>query len=351
MAIDAYVGKPGHGKSYGVVEHVVIPSMKQGRHIVTNIPLNSDELVRDFGGSVAQLPDDWFEVQNLSDLAPNGCVLILDEVWRRWPKGQKANQANITDKSLLAEHRHRVDEAGNSMRVVLVTQDLSQIAAWACTLIETTYRVKKFSRKVFRVDVFDGYVTGDSPPKSKLVRQTGGKFDKKVFEYYSSATQSKSGGVGDETTADGRSSVIRSWGLWALGFVVVFGGLFAFFGLKSFFKGPSKPEPVQSVNSVSAARPGAASKPELALSSDWRIQGFIHGSGRNQSGNSLVVIVNKAGKLRYMSFSSCRYYDDFQEAYCIVDGAKVTTWSSSSSSFGGALLGDGVQRSVNTVSQ
>lgn len=351
MAIDAYVGKPGHGKSYGVVEHVVIPSMKQGRHIVTNIPLNIDELVRDFGGSASQLPENWFDIQDLSDLVPNGSVLILDEVWRRWPKGQKANQANISDKALLAEHRHRVDESGNSMRVVLVTQDLSQIAAWACTLIETTYRVKKFSRKVFRVDVFDGYVTGDSPPKSKLVRQTGGKFNKKVFEYYSSATQSKSGGVGDETTADGRSSVVRSWGLWALGFVVLFGSLFAFFGLRSFFKGPSKPESVSSVDSVPVARPSAAVKPELALSSDWRIQGFIHGSGSNQSGNSLAVIINKAGRLRYISFGGCRYYADFQTAYCIVDGTKVTTWSSSGGSFGSTLLGDGVQRSVNTVPQ
>jgi len=38
MAIDAYTGMPGHGKSYGVVEHVIIPSLKQGRHVVTNTP-------------------------------------------------------------------------------------------------------------------------------------------------------------------------------------------------------------------------------------------------------------------------------------------------------------------------
>ncbi|WP_339434324.1 zonular occludens toxin domain-containing protein [Pseudomonas sp. EA_65y_Pfl2_P78] len=352
MAIDAYVGKPGHGKSYGVVEHVVLPSLKQGRHVVTNIPLNDEELIRDFGGSIYQLPSDWYEHPDLSSLVPSGSVLILDEVWRRWPKGQKANQASLTDKALLAEHRHRVDEHQNSMRVVLVTQDLSQIAAWACTLIETTYRMKKLSKKVFRVDVYNGYVTGDSPPKSKLIRQTGGKFNAKVFAYYSSATQSTSGGVGDETTADGRSSIFRSWGLWSLLIIVVVGSIFSYMGLRSFFGGSPK---VNEPAVVVQEQPKSLPKPfELPVSNDWRLVGFVHvarpdSNVRNQP-NSVAVISHKSGRLRYISFSKCRYFDDFQEAYCLVDGSKITTWSSSSSnSLGSALIGDGVQRSANTV--
>ncbi|WP_241507524.1 zonular occludens toxin domain-containing protein [Pseudomonas aeruginosa] len=93
MAIDAYVGKPGHGKSYGVVEHVIIPSLKQDRHVVTNIPLEVDMLLMDFGGTIEQLPEDWFEREDLADFAPPGSVLVLDELWRRWPKGQKTNDA------------------------------------------------------------------------------------------------------------------------------------------------------------------------------------------------------------------------------------------------------------------
>ncbi|MCT7418525.1 zonular occludens toxin domain-containing protein [Pseudomonas aeruginosa] len=49
---------PGHGKSYGVVEHVIIPSLKQDRHVVTNIPLEVDMLLMDFGGTIEQLPED-----------------------------------------------------------------------------------------------------------------------------------------------------------------------------------------------------------------------------------------------------------------------------------------------------
>ncbi|OPE03923.1 zonular occludens toxin domain-containing protein, partial [Pseudomonas aeruginosa] len=79
------VGKPGHGKSYGVVEHVIIPSLKQDRHVVTNIPLEVDMLLMDFGGTIEQLPENWFEREDLADFAPPGSVLVLDELWRRWP--------------------------------------------------------------------------------------------------------------------------------------------------------------------------------------------------------------------------------------------------------------------------
>ncbi|MCT7417847.1 zonular occludens toxin domain-containing protein [Pseudomonas aeruginosa] len=162
MAIDAYVGKPGHGKSYGVVEHVIIPSLKQDRHVVTNIPLEVDMLLMDFGGTIEQLPEDWFEREDLADFAPPGSVLVLDELWRRWPKGQKTNDAPMADKKLLAEHRHRVDKKNRSMRVVMVTQDLDQLASWATLLVETTYRMVKKSKTMFRVDIYNGVAKGDS---------------------------------------------------------------------------------------------------------------------------------------------------------------------------------------------
>ncbi|WGW64018.1 zonular occludens toxin domain-containing protein [Pseudomonas aeruginosa] len=204
MAIDAYVGKPGHGKSYGVVEHVIIPSLKQDRHVVTNIPLEVDMLLMDFGGTIEQLPEDWFEREDLADFAPPGSVLVLDELWRRWPKGQKTNDAPMADKKLLAEHRHRVDKKNRSMRVVMVTQDLDQLASWAVLLVETTYRMVKKSKTMFRVDIYNGVAKGDSPPKSKLLRSTAGRFKPDVYRYYKSATQSETGGVGDESKADTR---------------------------------------------------------------------------------------------------------------------------------------------------
>lgn len=235
MPIDAYVGKPGHGKSYGVVQHVVIPSLKQGRHVVTNIPLQVDILMEDFGGSVTQLPDDWHTRPDIADLAPPGCVLILDELWRRWPAGLKANNVPESDKALLAEHRHRVSKDGKSMRVVLVTQDLSQIASFARALIEQTYRVVKKTRKAYRVDIYSGAATGDRPPKTTLQRQAFGTYKADVYRYYSSATQSESGDVGDESKADNRGNIWRSPTLWLMATsipVLVIAGVL---GVRSYF--------------------------------------------------------------------------------------------------------------------
>lgn len=350
MAIDAYVGLPGHGKSYGVVEHVIIPSLKQGRHVVTNIPLNIDLLLSDFGGTVQQLPDDWFELEDLSEYATPGCVLILDELWRRWPSGMLTNQASIEDKSLLAEHRHRVDKQNRSMRIVLVTQDLAQIANWARMLVESTFRVSKKSKKFYVVSIYNGAVTGVRPPKTALLRQTSGRFKKEVYEYYSSATQSETGAVGDESTADGRSSILKSWGLWALLAIVFVGGSFGIVGIKSFFSSPV--EPVASVSKASpvsqtpAARAAASvyqSKPdplEPPISSLWRVAGYIKQPVKRSPAASAMldipheefnerVALTNGSRYRYVSISQCEYFESGIDIYCDIDGERITPWSGS----------------------
>src|SRR5690606_38998193 len=140
-------------------------------------------------------------------------------------------EASTEDKALLAEHRHRVDDKGRSMRVVLVTQDLAQLASWARLLVESTYRMRKLSKKRFMVDIYRGAVTGPRPPKSALLRQTSGSFKPEVFSLYKSATRSQTGEVGDETKADGRASLLRSWGLWGLILIVALGAGFGIYGV------------------------------------------------------------------------------------------------------------------------
>ena len=361
MAIHAYVGKPGHGKSYGVVERVVIPSLKQGRHVVTNIPLNADDLLADFGGTIQQLPSDWFDLPDLAEYVLPGCVLIIDEAWRRWPQGQKSNQANPWDKTLLAEHRHMVDAKNNSMRIVIVTQDLSQIPSWARTLIETTFRVVKLSRKIYRVDVYSGVVTGDKPPVSSRVRQFPGRFDKVIQNYYKSATHSATGSVGDESVADKSASFLRSYGLWSLVFVVVVGLLFGIFGIKSFFnKSPDKSQhvPVHTPDPTMTSAPKSATPPPVIYSETWRLTGFIHPSQPDPNSKvdvSVAVLVDTSARTRYIAFSKCRFFSDFKEAYCDIDGERVTTWTPRKSSFSmppiiGGLGGGTAQRSVSSPS-
>lgn len=352
MAIDAYVGLPGHGKSYGVVEHVIIPSLKQGRHVVTNIPLNADALLMDFGGTIQQLPNDWFELKDLSEYAINGCVLVLDELWRRWPSGMLTNQASTEDKALLAEHRHRVDKDNRSMRIVLVTQDLSQIANWVRVLVESTYRVSKKSKKFYVVSIYNGAVTGVRPPKSALLRQATGRFKKEVYVYYSSATQSDTGNVGDESKADGRASILKSWGLWGLIAISLVGGLVGVIGVKKFFTPPeSVTNHVKQVQAESAIKPASrasqsvyrnvTSKPTgPTLSTLWRVAGYVRApSKRSATASQMlgvdhvelterVALVN-GSRYRYVLMSQCAFFDGGIDIYCDIDGERVTPWTGS----------------------
>ena len=344
MAIHAYVGKPGHGKSYGVVEHVIIPSLKQDRHVVTNIPLSIDDLLSTYGGNITQLPDNWFELDDLSEIIPSGCVAIIDECWRRWPAGKNVNQANLSDKSLLAEHRHRVDDKNNSMRVVLVTQDLAQISSWVRLLIETTYRIRKITKKTFKVDIYNGAVTGDAPSKTKLIRTTAGTFKTSVYSFYKSATQSNSGAVGDESSADGRSSILRSFGLWAALGCFIFCIVLGVYFVKRFFN-TDQPGVKHAATASAPKQPIAPAGPPI--STTWRLVGFVHPSKPDPSSKivseALALVADNNGNSRYISFSHCRYFPDFTEAYCLVDGFKITNWSlKKPNPITGGLIGGGL---------
>ncbi|WP_287029379.1 zonular occludens toxin domain-containing protein [Pseudomonas sp. UBA6310] len=406
MAIDAYVGLPGHGKSYGVTEHVIIPSIKEGRHVVTNVPMEREDLLADFGvpgSELTQLPEDWFERPDLADLVPKGCVLVLDELWRRWPSGLKSNDALLADKSLLAEHRHRVDDKGRSMRVVLVSQDLAQLASWVRLLVEQTYRMTKLtaigSTKKFRVDIYQGAPTGQNPPKSRLIRQTFGSYKKEIYRYYSSATQSATGSVGDESKADGRGNLLKSPMLIA-GFVLpvllipvliwyVYG---YFFGRHDAIT--ATPEPVAVVTAVDASKvnppppgmetlaaPGqfaqpaavaAVNPPPPAESALWRVGGYIRrgtssGSSvqawRSETGYGgepeqreerkfmpdMIVLHSEIAGIRYMLASECEPFPDGINWHCPVDGAIATPWSGRGGTSTWATDGTLAQRTVNAA--
>ena len=226
MSILAYTGLPGHGKSYGVVENVILPALRMKRVVYTNIPLDDELCINDFGMSVVP-----FDIQDIiknpfwfRDVFEAGSILVLDECWRLWPSGLKANAVREGDKEFLAEHRHLVGVNGMSTEIYLVTQDLSQIASFARALVENTFRVTKLislgTSKAYRVDVYFGAVTGAKPNPKNREREIFGKFSKEVYKYYKSHTKSQSGGAGDETRTDNRFGVLGRLSL-KLGFLFV----------------------------------------------------------------------------------------------------------------------------------
>ncbi|SEE09057.1 zonular occludens toxin domain-containing protein [Pseudomonas anguilliseptica] len=362
MAIDAYMGLPGSGKSYGVVEYCVIPSLKEGRHVVTNIPLEVSLLTSVYGGEITQLPDDWYEDIEFSESIPNGCVLILDEVWRKYPSGQKVNQVPVQDMALLKEHRHRVDATGKAMRVILVTQDAADLSSWVRKLVAHAYRMEKLdalgSTKRFRVDIYKGCPTGDNPPKRLLIRQTTGTYKPEIYQYYRSATQSDSVSAGDETMADKRSNIWHSKWLW---FCLIFGTLGPIFGVIAvldYLQAPVQPkesksvpaiQPEQSPAMVNPPPPGlepvtspllseqvvttvvpADQPPKVVLSTTWRVAGYLDkskASDPNPDLNRQVLLATVTGMRRIVAITDCQYYEGEIDVYCDVDGERITPWT------------------------
>ena len=358
MAIDAYTGLPRSGKSYSVVKNVILPSLREGRSVYTNIPL-SDLLHEEFPGLIHQLPGDWFTRDDLATLFPPGAVVVLDELWRRWPSGLKTNKVPFADKEFLAEHGHLVDENGKTTRVVLVTQDLSQIAAFARDLVAMTYRSTKLdavgAAGRFRVDVYQGAVTGQKPPKSQLVRSLFDKYDPEVYKYYKSSTKSLAGDVGDESRADKRANIWRSpfiifsiagpvllipvllW--WLIGYFS------SGFGMVEAAPVP-EPESVGVVNPpppapltapavqpapVARSQPVQVSAPAAPSDSTfWRLVGHLVRTSTSGGPNrvpDLVILQSVYGDKRLLPVTDCQLQADRLNYVCIVDGYRVASWT------------------------
>ncbi|NAZ17934.1 hypothetical protein GT020_18035 [Glutamicibacter soli] len=367
-----------------MVEYVIIPALTKGRHVVTNIPLEEELLVQVYGGKITQLPLDALDHPDLADLLPNGCVAVLDEVWRRWPSGQKANQASHADLRILKEHRHRVDADGNAMQVVLVTQDPSDLASWVRKLIAHSFMMKKLdtigAAKRFSIQVFEGCHTG-TPPKRFQVREAVGTYRPEIYRFYRSATQSQSSdlSVGDERAMDKRANVWTSGGMITiLAFVplALIGGLWLGYDYVS-----SKLQPADEVVQVQQPKrieapplapiPGTVSAPGAAHleqkpvpvpppapsaeplpSPTWRIVGYIkrkdadapetaqawasergynvppeetHGDSRRWKEDQ-AILRGMAG-MRTVSLSACKRFPNSVEYYCDLDGERVTPWT------------------------
>lgn len=312
MSIQAYVGLPRSGKTYNAVANTIIPALRAGRTVVTNIPLHMDRVlelypladVRPFPiNEIAQEPG------TIYDHVPHGCVLVMDEVWRLFPAGLKAHQVPTEFKQLLAEHGHMVDEHGNAMSIVLVTQDLAQISAFARVLVEQTFLHTKLSHlgtdRSFRVRIFHGPVTGQNPPKSSEVRMILGRYDERIYRLYKSHTLSKAGEDGaNEQAMDTRGNVWKrpAWLIGAAASIVV--AFWSFSTLGDIFGGPEQ-EPTRVASVATNARSAPATVPAKSRTEPkrdtWRVSGFV-----DLGTESIALLESESGELAMMDASGCQ---------------------------------------------
>lgn len=343
--ISAYVGLPGSGKSYAVVGHVILPALRQGRRVVTNVPLKRDAIRKITPkGEIVEFPMDAVATNpdSIEDYCTAGSVVVLDEVWRLWPAGQKSHQVPVPFRSLLAEHRHRKDAKGNTMSVVLVTQDLQQISAWARSLIETTFVHTKLNAlgapTKFRVASYRGPVETNGPPQNRLIRESLGTYKKDVFSCYTSHTMAETEtGAVNESPIDKRANFWRRPSVWA-------GAVFAIaapaWALSTLY-GLVSPEPAESAVASEASHSAPAApapaveraraRPEREPPSvepvavrrqvpNYRVAGVVRSADKEREG---FAAIERDGRQVVMPLSSCWFAGDGLTR-CSVDGHTVT---------------------------
>jgi zona occludens toxin len=372
MAIHAYVGLPGSGKSYGVIENVILPALTKGRHVFTNIPLNMDALGADYDIELVHVLDN--EQLNKGDEHfwlgfPGGAVLVFDEVWRFWPAGMKVHELKPYHKEFFAEHRHKVGVNELTQEIIIITQDLSQISAYVRTLIDTTYLSVKLSalsaKTKYRINVYTGGQKGPNYPKN-VVSSFLGTYKPSVYRYYKSHTKSETGMAGMERIVDNRGVIwkhpVVRFGL-PFAIVLFVAAAFELHRVKESFvpaTTPNKETVRPHVESVAPSVNLSIQKPEVSHvepvasvvrvvdSHIWRLVGsYSVFTGRD----SVIryVIHNAYGGSRYLESDFCKVVDG--DIRCEYGGEYISRFTGRVIQSYDKLPAGAVNTAVNTVTK
>lgn len=352
MAITAYIGTPGSGKSYEIVRSVIIPSICSGRRIVTNIYGISYEKIIEYCEKKRLLKDEisvgeiiyveneritqrnFFPIKENQDksLCRPGDLVILDECHRFFTSDRSlSSDARI----FAAEHRHYADpETGFTCDLILVNQALSTLPRFLKERVEQTFRMKKlgalagFGNK-YRVDVFDGV---------KLTKATRITFyiegyKKEIFPLYKS--HDAPGAV--EVKADKRGTLFKSSSLVMYLLFVMFAVFLIWRYAVPYFHPEKKESVVDNKNTPSriennarihsGQQPGQQPQresvsPQKLPVSDWCIIGKI------QRKTGLYVFL-KDGTGRVRMVSAYEFTGSGMMFEGVVDGNRVVVWSCS----------------------
>lgn len=348
MAISAYVGVPGSGKSYEVVKSVILPAIASGRKVVSNVyGLDKDKiysyllrknrkLTKEKLGDLVYVdndkclePDFLPSMENKEAFCKPGDLIIIDEVWRIWGSDKDIPKNH---RSFIAEHRHFSDhETGLTCDLVVINQDVAQIPRFIKDRIETTYRMQKHVglgfRNRYRVDVFQGIKLF----KSNRTTYYQEKYDKEIFELYKSYESNNA----KEGVVDNRQNIFSSNKFLFYTILVISTVIISIYFLYDFFtegvysgverKGIENSEFDNRISGDKFIQNNMIISNESIfevnkVSTKWRITGEL------KKGNLLFVVLSDAqGRLRLEPRSSFQYSGRMLQGE--VDGEIVTYYS------------------------
>ena len=369
MTIIAYTGLPGHGKSYSVVENVIVPALKTGRVVAHNLELNHaalavvcEKTTDEISSLLVQIPKNDTTPDELIALCPAGSVSVIDEIWRYWGAGLKASEVPKPQLAYFKEHRHRVGADGKSSEIVIIDQELgSGVARFIRDLVELTYIHEKHTKlgltKSFRVDIYSRAMEASkaSHKSGKFIRSMQGKYSSLYWNCYISHTQNTEKNLGEaglENIADDRGNLLKGWtvksaiiALVLLPFAI-YAGMVSVNGMVQHggMKKEAQPKPIPLTQpSPQAIQPLPASTgknnlpPANALqvqatpapavdqpSTIWRIVGVVW----KPDGDGIALLASGTGKRRLDLKQYCkRTPEEAQDWTCHVEGQWVTAWT------------------------
>ncbi len=235
MALNILVGRPGSGKSYESVVYHVIPALKDGRKVVTNLPLNLEHFKQVFGDDVLELIDireDRFDkangvIKSLSrpeDFTQDdwqnekgqGPLFVIDECHFQFPKtgrGKQAQESLLDCLEYFSMHRHYGHD------VLFMTQSLGKLNKDLRDMIEIQYIVSKHtaagSQKSYTQKVMDG-----AAARATCVNTKVRTYKKEFFPFYKSHT--KSDNSVDEAHAKDIKPVWKHWSFYCAALCAIF---------------------------------------------------------------------------------------------------------------------------------
>ena len=368
MAINAYIGIPGSGKTYEVVHSVILPAYLSGRRVVTNIEgieeIKFQQYVENQNaakkenshielcqlGKIIKVTDDdvlqdnFFPYKGSNDLdtvAKNGDLICIDEVWRIFDESKKLSEKH---RSFLSEHRHFTNDNGQTSDLVVISQSVAQIPRFIRDRIENTYKMTKLKAlglsKNYRIDVYSGSKTF----KSNLIHSILSKYNPQIFSLYKSYDKDNA----KEKAIDERGNMLKS-GWFRLKMIsailcVLGGCVYLYFS----YQNATQPQPTISENASKVEQSSRQSSTKRAnraekdshiniqrekktvpqedsssaeISSTWRIVGYL-----NKKGNKLVIL-SDGNYVRYELADKFKNHGNLLSGE--IDGQKVTVYSGS----------------------
>jgi zona occludens toxin len=228
MPINAFGGGPGSGKTYGVMEHVILPAVAKGRFVITNIDGLNVEAIYEYvakefyKGKILCIghirhcdrgqPDlvTFFPGEDALDKAMpvpeadsqvvcGGDLVVIDEATRYWSTGEKVKKEHAY---FFREHRHFANECGHTCDLVVIDPDLTMLARALRGKIElssVTHKPKELGLERYVVKLYSrSRITG------KPVSVSGPyPFRKEIYSLYRSYAVEGA----KEQAVDGRQSL------------------------------------------------------------------------------------------------------------------------------------------------